>query len=347
MINQKFSGIYSRRFFDEDLTMRKRTAAILFGVFVFAILASPATSQTTRIAALGLSAGLLPLWIAQDKRLFEQYGGKTEVITFQGGSLAVQALLAGEVRFAATGASAGVNAKLNGADLIAIAETVNTLPFVLVVKSEIDKPEMLKGKKIAVSRFGSLSYYAARLALSKMKLDPDKDVQLLQIGNEPLRLAALRQGSVDSTAFTPPYDLAAKKLGFRILTSFQEAGVQYSFDHLLTSKDYGNKNREMVSRFLKGYLHGIAFMKKQRRESIEILKKWTRLTDEEAVEASYDYYSKIIPMKPFGSEEGWKNLIESLSGTNPQGKVLASKDLFDYSFLREIDKSGFIEQLYR
>lgn len=327
--------------------MRKAIAGILFAVFVFAIPARPVTSQTVRIAALGLSAGLLPLWIAQDKRLFEQYGAKTEVVTFQGGSPAVQGLLAGEVKFAAAGAAAGVNAKLNGADVIAIAETVNTLPFVLVVKNEIDKPEMLKGKKIAVSRIGSLSYYAARLGLSRMKLDPDRDVQLLQIGNEPLRLAALRQGSVDATALTPPYDLAAKKLGFRVLISLQEAGVQYSFDHLLTSKDYAMKNREMVLRFLRGYLHAIAYMKRQRGESIEVLKKWTRLTDEEAVEASYDYYSKTIPMKPFGSEEGWKNLLESLGTTNQQARALGSKDLFDYSFLREIDKSGFIEQLYR
>jgi len=103
----------------------------------------------------------------------------------------------------------------------------------------------------------------------------------------------------------------------------------------------------MISRILKGYLHGIAFMKKQRAESIDVLKKWTRLNDDEAVEAAYDYYSKAIPMKPFGTEEGWKNLIESLSGTNPQGRPLASKELFDYSFLREIDKSGFIDQLYR
>jgi NitT/TauT family transport system substrate-binding protein len=327
--------------------MKKAIAAIMFGIFVFAIPATPVGSQTIRIAALGLSAGLLPLWIAQDKRFFEQYGAKTEVITFQGGSLAVQALLAGEVKFAATGAAAGVNAKLNGADLVAIAETVNTLPFVLVVKNEIDKPELLKGKKIAVSRFGSLSYYAARIGLSRMKLDPDKDVQLLQIGNEPLRMAALRQGAVDATALTPPYDLAAKKLGFRILISLQEAGVQYSFDHLLTSKEYGSKNREMVSRFLKGYLHAIAYMKKQRRESIEVLKKWTRLDDEEALAASYDYYAKAIPMKPIGSEEGWKNLIESLGSTNPKARALESKDMFDYSFLREIEKSGFIEQLYR
>ena len=82
-------------------------------------------------------------------------------------------------------------------------------------------------------------------------------------------------------------------------------------------------------------------------ESIEILRKWTRLADAEAVEASYDYYSKVIPIKPFGTEEDWGNLVESLGGITPQGKILTSKGMFDYSFLREIDKSKFIEQLYK
>lgn len=327
--------------------MRKGHVSLSLSVFFLMILVAPVRGQTVRIAALGLSGPLLPLWVAQDKRLFEHYGLKTEVVTFQGGPPAVQALLAGEVRFTDTGAAAGVNAKLNGAEITAIAVPIDTLPFVLIVKKEIDKAEKLKGKKIAVSRLGAVSYYGARLVLSKMKLDPEKDAQILQVGDETLRLAALRQGSIDATVVTPPYDLVARNLGFRVLISLQQAGVKYSLDHLLTSRDYATKNREMVSRFLKGYLHGIAYMKKHQGESIEILKKWTRLTDQEAVEESYAYYSEVIPAKPFGSEEGWKNFVESISITNPQARSLESKDMFDYSFLREIEKSGFIETLYK
>ena len=316
-------------------------------VAVVMLVLSVARAQTTRVASLGLSAGLLPLWLAQDKRLFEREGLRTEIITFQGGAPAIQTLLSGEVKFGATGASSGVNARLNGAEIMAIGEFIRTLPFVLVVNKELDTAQKLRGKKVAISRFGTLSYYAARLTVGKLGLDPDKDIQLIQVGNESVRFAALRQGSVDATAFTPPYDLAARKLGFRILVSLHEAGVQYAFNHLVVTKSYAAKNRQDVGSFLRGFLRGIAFMKLNRKESVEVLKKWTRLEDQEVLEEAYKFYSSIIPEKPYGSEESWRNLVESIAGNNPQANRMKSTDLIDYSYLREIDTSGFIDSLYR
>jgi NitT/TauT family transport system substrate-binding protein len=304
-------------------------------------------AQTVRIGSLGLSGPLLPLWIAQDRGLFSLYGLKSEVITFQGGSTTIQALMAGEVKFAAAGSAAGVNARMGGADVIAIAEWVNTLPYMLVVTNDIDAPEKLRKKRIAISRFGSAAHYAARLVLIKMGIDPDKEAQMLQIGDESLRLGALRQGSVDATVLTPPANLTARNLGFRVLTSLHEAGVQYSFDHLLATRDFASKNRDMVQRFLRGFLHGIRFLKQNRKESIETLSRWMRMTDQAALEETYRIFVEMIPARPYGTDEGWRNLLEVLSSTNPRARHLDAKDMFDYSYLREIDKSGFIEALYK
>jgi NitT/TauT family transport system substrate-binding protein len=306
-----------------------------------------ATAQTIRIGSLGLSGPLLPLWIAQDRGLFSRYGLKTEVVTFQGGSTTIQALLAGEVKFAANGSAAGVNAASGGADVLAIGEWVNTLPYMLIVTSDIDGPEKLKRKKIAISRFGSAAHYAVRLVLAKMGLDPDKDVQMIQVGDEPVRLTALRQGIVDATVLTPPANLTARNLGFRVLTSLHEAGVRYSFDHLLVTREFAVKNKDIVQRFLKGFLHGIATMKKQRRESVETLKKWMRVNDQNALDETYRIFVEMILAKPYGTEEGWRNLLDVLASGNPKVKSLASKEMFDYGYLREIDQSGFIDALYK
>ncbi|MGH7783436.1 MAG: ABC transporter substrate-binding protein, partial [Candidatus Binatia bacterium] len=212
-------------------------------ILLLLILPVSAIAQTVRIGSLGLSGPLLPLWLAQDRSLFSQYGLKPEIITFQGGSTTIQALMSGEVKFAAAGSTAGVNARLGGADVVVIAEWVNTLPYMLIVANEIDTPEKLKKKRIAISRFGSAAHYAVRLVLMKFGIDPDKEVQMLQIGDESLRLAALRQGSVDATVLTPPSNLTARNLGFRVLTSLHEAGIQYSFDHLLATRDFATKNK--------------------------------------------------------------------------------------------------------
>jgi ABC-type nitrate/sulfonate/bicarbonate transport system substrate-binding protein len=321
--------------------------AIASSAWLSCLAAGPAAAQVLRIGSLGLSGPLLPLWIAQDRGLFAQYGLKSEVITFQGGPTSIQALLAGEVRFTATSSAPGANAVLNGAEIVAIAEWVSTLPYMLIVTPDIDSPDKLKKKRIAVARFGGAAHYATRLALQKFGIDPEKEVQLLQVGDESVRLAALRQGTVDATILTPPANLTARNLGFRVLTSLHEAGVQYSFDHLLVAKEFASKNRDTVQRFLKGFLHGIAFMKRQRKESIATLSKWTRLNDQAALDETYRIFGEMIAAKPYGSEEGWHNFIEVLVAANPKAKQLQTKDMFDYSYLREIDKSGFIEALYK
>lgn len=316
-------------------------------VSILLVLPARLTAQTTRIGSLGLSGPLLPLWIAQDRSLFSQYGLKSEVVTFQGGLTTIQALVAGEVKFAAVGSAAAANAAVGGAAVVAIAEWVNTLPYMLIVTSEIDTPEKLRKKRIAISRFGSAAHYAVRLVLMKLGIDPEKEVQILQIGDEALRLSAIKQGSVDATVLTPPTNLTARNLGFRVLTSLHELGVQYSFDHLLVTRDFATKNKDAVQRFLKGFLHGIAYMKTHRRDSVEVLKRWTRMSDPNALDETYRIFVEMIPAKPYGTEEGWRNLLEVLTATNPKAKLLQSKEMFDYTYLREVDKSGFIDALYR
>jgi len=285
--------------------------------------------------------------MAQDRGLFAKQGLNSELITFQGGTQTIQALLSGGIAFSASSTDTGANARLRGGDTLGVAEWVNTLPYMFIATKDIDKLEKLRGKRIAISRFGGAAHYAVRMVLQKVGIDPEKDAQILQVGDESLRLTALRQGVVDATVLTPPANLTARNLGFRILTSLQEAGVKYSFDAVFVSKEYAARNRDSVVRFLRGFVEGIALMKRNRPESIATLKKWTRLNDQSALEETYRIFVDLIPAKPYGSEEGWRNLMEVLSATNPKAKQLAYGDAFDYSYLKEADKGGFIDALYK
>ena len=321
--------------------------SLLLLFFFAAIWPAGSPAQAIRIGSLGLSGPLLPLWVAQDRGLFAKQGLASELITFQGGTQTIQALLSGGIGFSASSTDTGANAKLRGADTLGVAEWVNSLPYMFITAKEIDKGEKLRGKKIAISRFGGAAHYAVRMVLLKMGIDPEKEVQILQLGDESLRLTALRQGVVDATVLTPPANLTARNLGFRILTSLQEAGVKYSFDAIFVSKEYATKNRDTVVRFLRGFVDGIATMKRNRSESIATLKKWTRLNDQNALEETYRIFVELIPAKPYGSEEGWHNLLEVLSATNPKAKQLGYNEAFDYSYLKEADKGGFIDALYK
>src|SRR5712692_8984169 len=137
------------------VTRGKFFAAVLSLLAVLAvILPARLPAQAVRIGSLGLSGPLLPLWIAQDKGLFAKQGLTSELITFQGGTPTIQALLSGGIGFAATSTDTGANARLRGGDTVGIAEWVNSFPYMFITAKEIDKPEKLKGKKIAISRFG-------------------------------------------------------------------------------------------------------------------------------------------------------------------------------------------------
>ena len=319
---------------------------LVTAVFVL-MLTAPSTAQPLRIGSFGLGGPMLPVWVAQDKGLFAKHGLSTEVITFQGGSTTIQALLSGEVKISATSTDTGAGARARGAEIVGIAEWVNTFPYMFITAKEIDRPEKLKGKKVAISRFGGASHYAVRLVVSKMGLNPDKDIQLLQIGNEAVRMTALIQGVVDATVLAPPANLAARNLGFNVLTSLLQAGVKYSFDTVFVSRDFAGKNRETVIRFLRAFVSGIAYIKKNRAESVETLAKWLRITDRNALEETYSIFVEMFPQKPYGSEEGWRNLREVLTAADSRAKTLESREVFDYSYLREVDQSGFIDALYR
>src|SRR5258706_13590307 len=136
----------------ERFMRREHFLRLLLLISLLVVLPGAAMAQTVRIGSLGLSGPLLPLWIAQDRGLFSQQGLKTEVVTFQGGSTTIQALMAGEVKFAASGSAAGANARVGGAEVVGIPEWGNTLPYMLIAPSDIDTPEKPRKKKKPISQ---------------------------------------------------------------------------------------------------------------------------------------------------------------------------------------------------
>jgi NitT/TauT family transport system substrate-binding protein len=104
-------------------------------------------------------------WIAKEAGLFEKHGLDATLIYLDGGSRAVQVLLSGDVPIVQGGGSAPVAARLRGGDITLIIGALNVLAYSLVVHSDIKRPEDLRGKKLAISRYGSNSDYATRRIL--------------------------------------------------------------------------------------------------------------------------------------------------------------------------------------
>jgi NitT/TauT family transport system substrate-binding protein len=331
----------------EAVEMLLKLAAILISILLSVLSSETASAQPIRVAIPGISGTLLPLYVGQEKRLFKKYGLDSELIMVRAGSVAVQSLLAGEIQYAASGTSSGIEAKLAGADMISITDYMNTLPYTLVTSDRIKSASQLKGKRFAVSRLGAISDIALRLALKNLGVDPSKEAVILGIGDAAARFAALKVGSVDATVISPPDTLTARKLGFNLLTSFQDAGIKFAYGSIFITSDYGRKNRTSVLNFIRGFSEAIAFLRKNKEDTLSVLSKWTRNSDREALEDTYDFFLRLYPAKPFSDEEAVRAVIDVLGEKNAAVKKFKPADFYDMQYLREIDQSGFIDKLYR
>jgi len=323
---------------------------ILLGLMLILSVASVfshSDDALVRIASAGLSGELLPLWIAQDRHLFKKYGLDTEVITIQGGPLAVQTLLSGSVQFHAGGTSSIVEAKMRGAETVTVAVFIDSLPYTLVSSQAITSAPQLKGKRFAVSRLGSVSDLSLRIALRNLGINPEKEAVILGIGDQTARFTALRSGSVDATVISPPLTVTARKMGFNQIASFQEAGITWAYNSIDTTLDFAQKSQQTVLGVLRGFVEAIAYIHKNKEESLATLKHWMRLEDREALDETYDYLLKILPRKPYGSEKGMQAVLDAIAIRDPVAKKYKPQDFIEARYLKELDQSGFLDRVFK
>src|SRR5262245_62223313 len=188
------------------------------------------------IAYSSISGTMAPLWITHDRGLFRKYGLDVQLVFIESGPTTVQSLVAKEVAFAQMGGAGVLQSRLRGSDVVMIAGFLNTMDYQLMVEKSITRPDQLKGKTMAVSRFGSSSDFATRYALDKFGLIPERDVTILEIGSQPARFAALEAGKIQAAMVAVPLTLKAKALGFHMLEDLQMLGIEYQNKWQVTNK---------------------------------------------------------------------------------------------------------------
>lgn len=320
-------------------------------LLALALMCQPVKSSAQKveraILAFGSSGGnLTPFWVAREAGLYRQYGLDVDVVFLRGSTTAINALVAGEGQFAALGASSSVLAGLGGVDTVLIATAAPGLSFYLVARKEIQNGAGLKGRRVAISRPGTDSDLAARVAVQKMGLS-ERDVHFITIGSDTERLAAMQQGVVDATVVTPTAHVAAVKLGFHTLVDLKEHNIPYEAASLITTRTLIRKNPEMVRRFTKGFVAGIHYAKTHREFTLQVLKKYMRTDDSDVLNVSYDYYvGRVIPRVPYVSEAGLQTLLDFIKERTPQAGKAKPQDFMDNRFIRELEEQGFIQSLY-
>ena len=289
------------------------------------------------------------LWIAEDKGLFKKYGIDSEVILIGGASAGgVSSLIAGDVQFLGGGGGGVISAALGGADVIMIGSIVNKGVQRVVARSDLKRPEDLRGKKVGITRLGAASHLVLLIMLRSWSMTPN-DVQTLQVNSSPAMMAALEKGGIDAAVLTEPTFFFAEDQGYRTLADLADMDIYYLHSMIDTTRAYLRTHRDLALRFIKGYVEGIAYFKKNRKESIEVLAKKLRTAPAQTkyLERSHTLYSSgYFENAPYVSLKGVTTLLDFYAKDNPRARSANAQSFFDNSLVKELDDSGFIKKLY-
>ena len=312
---------------------------------------SSCKAQETKLDKLRVSGAMgsatqIPLWLTKEARLFEKYNLAAEVLTIPASSLIVQAMLSGEVPISQLGGPASMLANLSGADLVVIATTIRNFVFFIISHPDVRRIEDLRGKTLGVTRFGTVSDFAARFALQKNGLVPERDVTIIQTGGQPETLAALKAGKIQAAALTAPGTVQARKLGLRALLDISKFDADFPISGVATTRRYIKNNEDIVRRFLKAYVEGVVLAKKDRAFTTKVLAKYLKTDDREILNESYEWIiQQNLSLPPYPAVQGMATFLRSVEGTNPKAKSAKPEDFIDNRLVKELDEEGFIKGL--
>ena len=289
------------------------------------------------------------VWVAEEKGIFRKHGIEPEVIVIgAGAALGVSALIAGDVQFLAGAGDAIIKASLRGADAVIMASVQNRGAQRVVARPELKTPADLKGKKVGVTRFGSASHLVWQMMQRKWGIGPG-EIQVRQIGASPAMLASLDAGAIDAAVLTIPSVFVAEERGYRVLADLADMDIYYLNTMFNSTRSYLRNHRDQATRVITAFVEGIAYYKKNKRESLEVLRKKLRAdpAGERHLEKSYDLYAaKFYEAVPYPSLPGVETLLEFIGSENPAAKDADPKSFVDSSILKELDVRGFIKALY-
>jgi NitT/TauT family transport system substrate-binding protein len=331
--------------------MRKKNLACYISLLCLGSLVSVAVGQDKKVERIRIGGGStsatqMSMWLAKEGNFYEKHGLGVEAISIPGSSLALQAMLAGELPIIQLGGAASLQANLSGADTVIIATIVKRFLFWIYSRPEIGRMEELKGKIFGTTRFGTLSDLASRFALRFYGIDPERDITMVQTGGPAETVTAIATGKIHAAALSPPATLQAKKVKLKELLDMSKLDAEYHINGVVTTRRYLKTNEDTVRRFMRAYVEGAARGQRDKNFALKAMGKTFRTDDRELLEESYDLIIKpnfVIPPHP--SLAGIASLLRGLEQTQPKAKGAKPEDFADSRIVRELEQSGFIKSV--
>jgi NitT/TauT family transport system substrate-binding protein len=300
-----------------------------------------------RVGTCSITGGFIHFYAALFNGLFDKYGLKVEHVTLRGGIVSLAALSADEIQFIYCSADPMIPRMAAGAEAKLIGSTIVGLPWVLVGRKEIKRPQDLKGKSIAVSRPGGLTDQLAKAVMKKFNFT-NQDLKLVHIGGtgqlEPYN--AMVQGLTQATFLTPPMDVRARRDGFGLIFNLNELDVPSIYSSMFTNFRGLKERPALVQRFVAALAEAIHFVEKNPDRGKAALAKILSITDPEVLQSAYDAYSKsLVNRRLIVPANAVAQAVETARADGAQIRRKPA-EIIDNSFAEHLDRSGFLKELW-
>jgi NitT/TauT family transport system substrate-binding protein len=296
-------------------------------------------AQKLRVAYTAFAGTFTILWVGKEAGLYQKHGVDMELLFIGSSTTAVQALLAGDVDIVYSAVGAVVDANLAGADLMMVGCQYDTGQTSFFTTAPITSVAALKGKAVGVSRFGAFSDFVARHVLRKNRLQPIKDVALIQLGGTQEIIAGMQKNLVQGGSISLPLTLRARRLGFRELLTTESIALPFDYGCFIVKAAQARAKREELKNVLRATIAAYDLAIQEPAVAKKAIAKYTRTTDNETLDATYKENVKDYALRvPYVSLAGLTSIIDFRAEGSAEVKKLALEKMFDNSLLREIQK---------
>jgi ABC-type nitrate/sulfonate/bicarbonate transport system substrate-binding protein len=333
---------------------RAFAAAAIFFALLALFSAAPAGAQALKKVPLPFSpVGLnsLPLFVAREAHIYEKNGIDVDVIFIGASSALFQAMLSGAADMAGSGGPAVIANVLKGGDIIQVAATVPRFTQSIMTKAEIARPENISGKKIGVSRLGTVTHFALQTAIDVYGL---KNVTILQMGGQPEEAAGLVNGSIDGAVVSPPYNFQLKQRGFNELVTpadLQKGGANFITNGLVAKRSAVEKDPDALLRLIKSVAQATKVIVTDREFTKKVMNKWMPVKEADLADRIAAFAAESFAKEPLVPEAAIRDIVKQMAQSNlVDPKAAAATPLtayYDNRYVEELRRTGFFAQLWK
>lgn len=311
---------------------------------------SPSPTATPKpIAVKGAWVALTSnqmLWpVAADAGYFKKYGIDFDLSYIAGSNNAVASMLSGEIGVTSVAGSAVVTAQAAGSDIVMIGGFVNKMIFRIMTMPGIDKIEQLKGKTIAVTRIGTADYFAWQ-SIAKKQGWALTDLNFIGANDPPGQIQVLKTGNVAAIAVSPPNNILAEQAGAHEILDMASYNEPEQNVGVAVTRKFLTENRPAALGVMKASIEAIARWKKDPAFVKDVIAKYLKNNDAKFLDVGYTAYKDVFQQAPYPDEAALQKVIEETSTQTPKAKDLQAAKLIDRTIVEELEKSGFIKQVF-